>query len=425
MPYETLPERLRAIIPSEAGQTIFRNTVNSQLAAGKSEEVAMASAWAALQRAGYDKDENGNWTAKMQPTASQVHVPGTEWDDEEKGKKPKDYYKGEEVEKKTYQPPESARNNARRVLGWKEKHGDEVKGMTSVGWARARQLASGKPVSRDTVARMSAFARHRQNAEVAAEYKSTPWKDRGYVAWLGWGGSSGVNWAGQIMSSLTKRMMNDDTFTTSAEAAVRSMDLGLDGEVHVHQTADGQAVYMPGASHAAYLERMADLAGIRDSLLDDAEDSAQSSPDLLQRVISAILAATMEHSVAKASDILKVDKARRIVWGWASVSTMKGELVTDRQGDRIAPAEMEKMADGFMRSARAAKAMHDGDDVGEVIHSLPLTKELADALGIQTDREGWITGTYIKSDAEWQKVVRGEYAGLSIGGRAKRKERSE
>jgi len=425
MPYETLPERLRAIIPSKAGQTIFRNTVNSQLAAGKSEEVAMASAWAALQRAGYDKDENGNWTAKMQPTASQVHVPGTEWDDEEKGKKPKDYYKGEEVEKKTYQPPESARNNARRVLEWKEKHGDEVKGMTSVGWARARQLASGKPVSRDTVARMSAFARHRQNAEVAAEYKSTPWKDRGYVAWLGWGGSAGVNWAGQIMSSLTKRMMNDDTFTTSAEAAVRSMDLGLDGEVHVHQTADGQAVYMPGASHAAYLERMADLAGIRDSLLDDAEDSAQSSPDLLQRVISAILAATMEHSVAKASDILKVDKARRIVWGWASVSTMKGELVTDRQGDRIAPAEMEKMADGFMRSARAAKAMHDGDDVGEVIHSLPLTKELADALGIQTDREGWITGTYIKSDAEWQKVLRGEYAGLSIGGRAKRKERSE
>jgi hypothetical protein len=237
-----------------------------------------------------------------------------------------------------------------------------------------------------------------------------------------------TNWDTEISEvalDVSKRMMNDDTFTTSAEAAVRSMDLGLDGEIHVHQTADGQAVYMPGASHKAYLERMAVVAGVGDSGMDDEEDSAQSSPDLLQRVISAILAATMEHNVAKASDILKVDKARRIVWGWASVSTMKGEMVTDRQGDRIAPAEMEKMADGFMRSARAAKAMHDGDDVGEVIHSLPLTKELADALGIQTEREGWITGTYIKSDAEWQKVLRGEYKGLSIGGRAKRKERSE
>jgi len=421
MPYETLPDRLRAIIPSDSGQAIFRNTVNSQLAAGKSEEVAMASAWAALQRAGYDKDDDGKWTRKTMPTASQVHVPGTEWDDEEKGKKPKDYYKGDEVEKQTYQPPESARNNAKRVLEWKDKHGDEVKGMTSVGWARARQLASGKPVSRDTVARMSAFARHRQNAEVAAEYKSTPWKDRGYVAWLGWGGTAGVNWAGQIMSSLTKRMMNDDSFTTSAEAAVRSMDLGMEGEVHVHQTADGQAVYMPGASHEAYLERMADLAGIRDSLLDDAEDSAESSPDLLQRVISAILAATMEHEVTKTTEILKVDRERRIVWGWASVSTMKGELVTDLQGDRITPSEMEKMADGFMRSTRAAKVMHEGDVEGEVIHSFPLTKELAEAFGIQTDREGWITGTYVTSDDAWERALKGEFRGLSIGGRAKRR----
>jgi hypothetical protein len=79
------------------------------------------------------------------------------------------------------------------------------------------------------------------------------------------------------------------------------------------------------------------------------------------------------------------------------------------------------MADSFMRSARAAKAMHDGEDVGEVIHSFPLTNELAEAFGIKTDREGWITGTYIKSDAEWAKVMRNEYRGLSIGGRAKRR----
>jgi cation transport regulator ChaB len=425
MPYDTLPERLRAIIPSEAGQEIFRRMVNSQLAAGKSEEVAMASAWAALQRAGYDKDDDGMWTQKTQPTMSQVHVSGAEWDDEEKGKKPKDYYKGEEVEKQTYQPPESARNNARRVLRWREEHGDEVRGMTAVGWARARQLASGKPVSRATVARMSAFNRHRQNAAVAAEYQGTPWRDAGHVAWLGWGGTTGVDWARGVMGSLAKRMMNDDSFTTSTEAVVRSMDLGLNGDVHVHQTADGQAVYMPGADHETYLERMADLAGISDSLLDDAESSEVSSPDLLQRVISAILAATMEHQVAKSTEILKVDAARRIVWGWASVSTMKGELVTDRQGDRIAPAEMEKMADSFMRSARAAKAMHDGADVGEVIHSFPMTAELAKAFSIETDREGWITGTYIKSDAEWQKVLRGEYRGLSIGGRARRKESPE
>jgi cation transport regulator ChaB len=484
MPYDTLPERLRAIIPSKAGQDIFRNTVNSQLAAGKSEEVAMASAWAALQRAGYDKDENGNWTTKMQPTASQVHVPGTEWDDDdddaEKGKKPKDYARKASGAAPIYM--------YRSVLNAEQIH----------EWAAAQGFARALPLDDLHVtvvfskaafsADLSALAAthgtvHYNNVVVRGGKRAVvPLGDRGAVVlkiqsdelqyehlmFRAMGASwdfqeytphisityqgrdlplanmqpfmgdivlgplrakpMNTNWDAEISEvalDVSKRMMNDDTFTTSAEAAVRSMDLGLDGEIHVHQTADGQAVYMPGASHKVYLERMAVVAGVGDSGMDDEEDSAQSSPDLLQRVISAILAATMEHNVAKASDILKVDKARRIVWGWASVSTMKGELVTDRQGDRIAPAEMEKMADGFMRSARAAKAMHDGDDVGEVIHSLPLTKELADALGIQTDREGWVTGTYIKSDAEWQKVLRGEYAGLSIGGRAKRKERAE
>lgn len=215
-----------------------------------------------------------------------------------------------------------------------------------------------------------------------------------------------------------KRQMNDDAYTLSDEAVVRSMAIGMGGAIHVHQTADGQAVYMPGEDHESYLRWMEQQASL------EAEQPAGAPitrTDLLARTISAIVSTVMDHQIHKAADILKVDTARRIVWGWASVSTMKGEIVTDLQGDRIAPAQMEKMADRFMRSARAAKAMHDGDDVGEVIHSFPLTKELADAFGIQTDREGWITGTYIKSDVEWQKVLKGEYHGLSIGARARRK----
>jgi cation transport regulator ChaB len=423
MPYETLPARYREMIPAQDGQEIFRAAVNRQLASGKSEEVAFASAWAALQRAGYERNDDGKWMKKTQPTARQVHVDGAERDEEDKGnkpKKPKDYYKGDDFEKQTYQPPESARNNARRVLRWREEHGSEVKGMTSVGWARARQLASGKPVSRDTVARMSAFNRHRQNSAVAPEYKATPWKDRGHVAWLGWGGTTGVDWARGIMGSLTKRMMNDDSYTLSQEAAARSMELGLNGEVHVHQTADGQAVYMPGASHEAYLQHMAEQAGIRDSLMDEAEDSSESSADLLERVISAIMRTIMDHDVAKSAEVLKLDSERRIAWGWASVSTVKGELVTDLQGDMITPDEMEKMADRFMLSARTAKAMHEGNQIGEVIHSLPLTAELAKAFGFETDREGWIIGMKIHDDDTWKGFQEGRYRAFSIGGKARR-----
>jgi hypothetical protein len=100
-----------------------------------------------------------------------------------------------------FQPPEGAKNNAQRVLNWKREYGSEVKGMTSVGWGRARQLATGRPIGLDTVSRMAQFNRHRKNAAVAPEYKGTPWKDAGHVAWLGWGGTTGVDWAIRTMEA--------------------------------------------------------------------------------------------------------------------------------------------------------------------------------------------------------------------------------
>lgn len=98
-----------------------------------------------------------------------------------------------------FQPPAAARRSAQQVLTWRRQHGSDVRGMTEVGWRRARQLASGRPVSRATVAAMSQFARHRANATVAPELRRTPWRDAGHVAWLGWGGDAGVDWARDTM----------------------------------------------------------------------------------------------------------------------------------------------------------------------------------------------------------------------------------
>ncbi len=92
--------------------------------------------------------------------------------------------------------PAAAKKNAQKAIDWKEEHGrDEVNAGTSVGWARAHQLAKGENLSTDVVKRMAAFNRHRKNATIDSKYKDTPWKDRGYVAWLLWGGDEGVDWA--------------------------------------------------------------------------------------------------------------------------------------------------------------------------------------------------------------------------------------
>lgn len=130
----------------------------------------------------------------------------------------------------------------------------------------------------------------------------------------------------------------------------------------------------------------------------------------------------MEHAVLKATTILKTDDESRMVYGWASVSTVKGELVIDQQGDTLTPAEMAKMADRFMSSVRTAKAMHAGAGIGEVLHSLPLTNDLAKAFGVETDREGWLVGMKIHDDAVWARVKDGTLSELSIGGRAGKRE---
>ena len=84
--------------------------------------------------------------------------------------------------------PESAKNNAQRALDWAEENGWGSCG-TDVGKQRANQLAKGENISEDTIARMSAFARHKKNSK-------TPYSEGcGKLMWDAWGGTSGIEWA--------------------------------------------------------------------------------------------------------------------------------------------------------------------------------------------------------------------------------------
>jgi len=92
--------------------------------------------------------------------------------------------------------PQSATNNAKRMIEWREKYGrDVVTAGTEIGWKRASQLANRESISLDVVKRMAQFNRHRENAKIDPKLKDTPWKDNGYVAWNLWGGTAGVDWA--------------------------------------------------------------------------------------------------------------------------------------------------------------------------------------------------------------------------------------
>lgn len=116
--------------------------------------------------------------------------------------------------------------------------------------------------------------------------------------------------------------------------------------------------------------------------------------------------------------IVKQLDEERLVFGWVYVSTVKGEISLDHSGEFIRPDQIAKAATNFMLSMRTAKRMHSGESIGEVVHSMPLTNDIAKALGIQSDREGWICAIKVYDDQVWQDVKSGKLAAFSIGGRA-------
>jgi len=298
--------------------------------------------------------------------------------------------------------------------------------------------------------------------------------------------------------NINKGQLANDVFSTEAEARVRSMDLGMNGSTHAHPDAQGQAHYMPGESHEAYMayydkdteeapsqDRLEALRVVIQEIMK--EDFAKAeyqgekvtlnkprrikggnkkfevfvqSGGKIKRVAfgdpnmeirrddpKARANFRSRHSCDTKKDkttagywscrmweggtsvseltktniegqILKADEEQRLVYGWASVVTEKGEPVIDRQGDIIEPDTLVKAVNNFMEHVRVGKEMHKGDQIGAVIHSMPITKEIGESLGIQSDREGWVVAFKVYNDDVWARVKSGELAAFSIGGRA-------
>ncbi len=102
--------------------------------------------------------------------------------------------------------PQSATNNAKRVKNWIDEHGrNEVDGMTKVGLARMNQLIAREKLSLRTLKRTFSFLSRTKGGgynKINPDYRDTPWKDKGYVAFLGWGGQSMLTYAEKKLNQL-------------------------------------------------------------------------------------------------------------------------------------------------------------------------------------------------------------------------------
>lgn len=93
--------------------------------------------------------------------------------------------------------PKAAIENAKVALRWAEQNGWGACG-TPVGKKRANDLAAGRPLSEDTIARMAGFERHRQNSQKELG------DGCGRLMWLAWGGDEGIEWAQRKLKEIRK-----------------------------------------------------------------------------------------------------------------------------------------------------------------------------------------------------------------------------
>lgn len=125
------------------------------------------------------------------------------------GMKPE--YMSEENFAETYNDyPQKATENAKIALRWAEKNGWGSCG-TAVGKKRANQLANRESLTRDTIARMAAFERHRQNSQKALG------DGCGRLMWLCWGGDEGIAWAQRKLEQIDNQKYSIVDELTSVE----------------------------------------------------------------------------------------------------------------------------------------------------------------------------------------------------------------
>jgi len=125
--------------------------------------------------------------------------------------------------------------------------------------------------------------------------------------------------------------------------------------------------------------------------------------------------------------VTKVDPEQRKIFGWASVCSLDGKLIIDKQGDIIYVADLEPAAHDFCLYSRTQGDMHTDIGVGRLIENMVFDQSKREAgIMAKDDKgrviDGWWVGFLVDDDGVWQAHKDGRRPEFSIGGRARREE---
>ena len=154
--------------------------------------------------------------------------------------------------------------------------------------------------------------------------------------------------------------------------------------------------------------------------------SAQA-PDLKPKPVPVLKADDDDVDFAFTTEIVKADEEQQNVFGWASVVTIDGEPVQDRQGDSIDIVELTKSAYDYVVNSRTGGHQHKRTEQGapvrvsDMIESMVFTPEKIEKMGLPSDfPHGWWVGYHFEDPQVWKDYKEGKLTGFSVHGRGRR-----
>jgi hypothetical protein len=313
--------------------------------------------------------------------------------------------------------PKQASENAKIALRWAEENGWGDCG-TPVGKIRANQLANGEAISRETIARMAGFERHRQNSQKELG------DGCGRLMWLAWGGDAGVEWAQRKLEQIDRQELKEGM-----------PHYTKDGKLYngpTHKDANGRL--MTGAVHSEDSEYLYHY----DELIVNPRAN-ESKDEFVSRCISVEVESGKEQEQAAAICYSKwenkmtaqfkfyADKERRLISGGLMIADLpiyrKDEMgeyyvVFDKE-------QIEKIAQRFFKKGYThnVNMMHDSERQVNGVYMvesfiIDKTRGIRTPEGYPTLTEGSWFGTFkVDNNEVWNDFVKtGVFKGFSVEG---------
>lgn len=128
----------------------------------------------------------------------------------------------------------------------------------------------------------------------------------------------------------------------------------------------------------------------------------------------------VHNAISKTVSILKAEQMKQVVY----CVVLEPEVV-DSQGDFMTAEDIESTAHRYMINARLIGSGHTSKIDAAPVESFlaPQDLQYEGQNGPQPVKKGsWVIGIKVFDPAEWQKVLNGEYTGVSVGGKGLRDE---